>query len=528
MIINDTGSDSTGTLDLWLGKRPRTAPPPTPLLLNTVRAYLRCTDLDRWSALPSARDALASALVELHRDSPEGLELLLHDVQLLLRAVLTAPEGQASGLPLEEALELYRRVACAHEERLLRGPLTFRLAADGIEENHALDVRERPLSILEWMLDLLRRELRADLAELVAPTDDLRSVTVRACVDSSGAARILDVDPIPLEVGAFDAFVAGVPGPVVLDAQTRKSFTVGSRARVRNIEVLVGMRLCVRDAWVGTIHLGYQGRVTPGPAELGLLERLGPRVAAHVPQALAHADCRRKLAQLEYEAHLKEQFVNMLAHDLRGPLSVTRMAAQSLGKRTPRNDAIQRLVGRVVSGTGEMDSMVRDLLDIMRVRSGHPLPVQFSALDLGLLAQETVEALQVVFGSRFVMQQREVRPGFWDARHLRRAIWNLGSNAAKYGDRTAPITLRLWESEANVHLSMHNHGNPIPPERQQELFEPFHQLDTRLAGWGIGLALVRACAEAHGGQVRVESTVLLGTTFTLSLPRGTPAEAAPA
>jgi signal transduction histidine kinase len=69
-------------------------------------------------------------------------------------------------------------------------------------------------------------------------------------------------------------------------------------------------------------------------------------------------------------------------------------------------------------------------------------------------------------------------------------------------------------------MSVHNEGAPIPPEAQETLFDPFMRAagEHRAQGWGLGLMLVRACAEAHGGSVHVDSAPGRGTTFTMRLP----------
>lgn len=110
----------------------------------------------------------------------------------------------------------------------------------------------------------------------------------------------------------------------------------------------------------------------------------------------------------------------------------------------------------------------------------------------------------------------------WDGEELRRALWNLGTNAVKYGAPDKPITITLKRSDSGARISVHNYGSVIAPEDRANLFDPFAR--TREAqtkgqtGWGLGLTLVRGCAEAHGGKVSIESDAAIGTTFTIHLP----------
>src|SRR5204863_3250384 len=108
-------------------------------------------------------------------------------------------------------------------------------------------------------------------------------------------------------------------------------------------------------------------------------------------------------------------------------------------------------------------------------------------------------------------------------RRLSQAIHNLVQNAIKYGAADTPITVRVLETHDRVHVSVHNHGDSIPAEEQRTLFQPYRRAQAAARsgkdGWGLGLSLVEAIAEAHGGNVDVESRPQDGTTFTLDVLR---------
>ena len=111
--------------------------------------------------------------------------------------------------------------------------------------------------------------------------------------------------------------------------------------------------------------------------------------------------------------------------------------------------------------------------------------------------------------------------GRWSCDELRRALWNLVVNAVKYGRDDTPITIRIERYGDRARLSVHNFGDPIPPENRERIFDVFMQrtgAPQAEDGWGLGLALVRGCAQAHGGEVVVDSSLAAGTTFTIDLP----------
>ncbi|MBD1871851.1 sensor histidine kinase, partial [Cyanobacteria bacterium FACHB-471] len=103
----------------------------------------------------------------------------------------------------------------------------------------------------------------------------------------------------------------------------------------------------------------------------------------------------------------------------------------------------------------------------------------------------------------------------------RRVIENLAINAVKYGAPNTPITLTLEQTETHVNLTIHNQGNPIPPDAQSILFQQFRRATSAQGqkGWGLGLFLAKSIVEAHEGTITVESTESKGTSFIIKFPR---------
>jgi signal transduction histidine kinase len=111
----------------------------------------------------------------------------------------------------------------------------------------------------------------------------------------------------------------------------------------------------------------------------------------------------------------------------------------------------------------------------------------------------------------------------WDREKIRRAVHNLLDNACKYSAPLSTVSVRVVPGHDRVQVSVHNFGEPIPKEDQPTVFKPYRRTTgAKLSGkpgWGLGLVLVQAIAEAHGGSVGVESDAANGTTFTLDLLR---------
>jgi signal transduction histidine kinase len=176
---------------------------------------------------------------------------------------------------------------------------------------------------------------------------------------------------------------------------------------------------------------------------------------------------------------------------------------------------------KMLDAIGRADKMIRDLLDASRIKAGAGLDIQLGECELVALVRNACNELTALHGADYRIEGPERLVGHWSCDDVLRAIDNLGSNAAKYGDTTRPITVTIRPHDDLVDIMVHNHGNPIPPEELPTLFDRFMRTTSsggEAQGWGLGLSLVRGVAEAHGGSIGVESAPDDGTTFTLRLP----------
>lgn len=235
-------------------------------------------------------------------------------------------------------------------------------------------------------------------------------------------------------------------------------------------------------------------------------------------------DQKLAVMQLERERILREQFVSMLTHDLRSPLSAAKISAQMISRSNISPEKQNNLSVKIVDNINRINTMIENLLDANRVKAGERLPLKMGDVDLVHLVQDALSDLATVNGDRFKFESNQKRIiGQWSYDGLLRIIENLCNNAVKFGRAHAPITVSLDHHGNEVSLSVHNFGNPIPLEDQKKLFDPFKRTDNMdkfaVVGWGLGLTLVKGLTEAHGGRVTVTSNEAEGTTFTVFLPR---------
>jgi signal transduction histidine kinase len=219
---------------------------------------------------------------------------------------------------------------------------------------------------------------------------------------------------------------------------------------------------------------------------------------------------------------IRQQFIAILTHDLRNPLTAVKMSAQMIGKRSHDSELVEHFSGRIVENVKRIDNMIRDLLDTSRIRIGETIALQKNPCDLVLIVREVLVEFVTIHGDRFVLKSPEELKGVWSPDGLRRITENILSNAVKYGD-VNPIEIHLLKTQHGVEISVHNFGNPISPEDLPNLFAPYKRTGgsaqtEKVSGWGLGLTLVKGMTEAHGGTVSVESSKSAGTTFKVFIP----------
>ncbi|MGU7812132.1 ATP-binding protein [Burkholderia sp. AW49-1] len=251
-------------------------------------------------------------------------------------------------------------------------------------------------------------------------------------------------------------------------------------------------------------------------------------VAAREKLVAANAERDRLLGELRDANQAKDQFLAVLGHELRNPLTPISLALELIrnrdGHATPNEIAIiQR----------QLDHMVRlidDLLDVSRITRGK-ITLKKEVVQLADIVDRAVEVASPLLEQRRHRLHVDADP---DARchadpvRLSQVVANLLTNAAKYTLPGGDITVRAAHgSDGTALVEVCDNGAGIPRDRLDSIFEPFYRLDGDAkqahGGLGIGLALVRSLVTLHGGTVRADSAGPgCGSTFTISLPEYQP------
>jgi PAS domain S-box-containing protein len=235
----------------------------------------------------------------------------------------------------------------------------------------------------------------------------------------------------------------------------------------------------------------------------------------------------RATAALHEADRRKDEFLAMLAHELRNPIAPISMAAQLL-MGTPGDEARVRQISQVIARqVGHMVSLVDDLLDVSRVTRGL-VALEQHALDLNTLLSDAVEQVRPLMDMRrhTLVVQPAPEPACICADRLRivQIAANLLTNAAKYTPEGGHVTLAVRLLPQHVELSVSDNGIGIAPALLPRVFDLFTQAerspDRSQGGLGLGLALVKSLTELHKGTVAADSGgVGHGSLFSVRLPR---------
>jgi PAS domain S-box-containing protein len=229
-------------------------------------------------------------------------------------------------------------------------------------------------------------------------------------------------------------------------------------------------------------------------------------------------------AELRHSSELREQLIGVVGHDLRNPLNAISASAFLLRRDGELDAGALRAVERIRTSASRMGRMINDILDFARSNTSGGLPIHRERVNLHDICRTTLEELQVAHPDwRLELEARGDGWGWWDGDRLAQVVGNLVSNGMQHGKAGTPVRITVQDDSADVRLSVHNEGEPIPLELQAALFQPFRRGTTGKAATysvGLGLFIVREVARAHGGEVTVRSSQDAGTTFTVRLPRG--------
>jgi len=237
---------------------------------------------------------------------------------------------------------------------------------------------------------------------------------------------------------------------------------------------------------------------------------------------LVFANVRRELRL----SRLKSDFVANVSHELKTPLALIRLFAETLELgRVPSAEKARQYHRIINKESRRLTQLINNILDFSRIEAGRK-EYRFSPGDVGAVVREVVDAYRFPIEQQGFALDLDVAEDLpetsIDPEALSQAVINLVNNAIKYSPDEKSIGVSVRRDGDEVRVAVQDRGIGIPRPEQKKIFEKFYRAESSLVhttkGSGLGLALVQHIVDAHGGRVEVVSAPGEGSTFTLVLP----------
>lgn len=218
---------------------------------------------------------------------------------------------------------------------------------------------------------------------------------------------------------------------------------------------------------------------------------------------------------------MQEKLIGTLAHDIRSPLSAAQMSLEML-ELDDTQEWRSQMEGAAVRSVRKAISLVEGLMNGITVRAGEGMLLNFDNHNIVEDIRFVFDEAKEMYAHKIILVcPTELINGVFDTIAIRRLIENLIGNAVKYGSHKHPITITVENRDDQVQIRVHNEGTPISIEKQQHIFDFLGREDqgsnSVRKSWGMGLTLAQIVAEAHGGDIKLESAEKQGTTFIVTL-----------
>jgi signal transduction histidine kinase len=358
---------------------------------------------------------------------------------------------------------------------------------------------------------------------------------------SGGAFLLYTLSGAPKE--AFDKFpqprATALLGPTFRGESVMRIADVLADSRYGKSAPYYGMphgHLPVRS-YMGVAVKGRDGEVTGGlffghpqpDVFTEQHERLAVGIASWASVALENA---RLYERAQEVSRAKDEFLAVLSHELRTPLNAILGWSRMLRDGHVAPARVEHAVSVIERNARLQTQLVEDLLDVSRIVSGK-LRLDIRPVDLPAILQSAMDAVRPATANKNIQVTARIRsdmgPVHGDADRIEQVVWNLLANAVKFTEPGGRIDVELRQTDHSAEIVVSDDGQGIAPDFLPHVFDRFRQAEGGISrkhgGLGLGLALVRALTEAHGGSVGASSAGLgKGAMFTVRLPLLTPSD----
>jgi len=225
---------------------------------------------------------------------------------------------------------------------------------------------------------------------------------------------------------------------------------------------------------------------------------------------------------------MRRDFVANVSHEIKTPLTAIKGFVETLHQKTVETpEEAERFLGIISKHVDRLNTIIEDLLMLSRIENeGERGDIQREKTRLRDIFQNAVQICRPQADEKRIRIELEGDEGFAamvDPILLEQAVVNLLDNAVKYSEPQKTVRILARAVDHEIQIQVQDHGIGIEKKHLPRLFERFYRVDKArsraLGGTGLGLAIVKHIAQAHGGQVTVESNLGEGSLFTIHLPR---------
>ncbi|MBI5879469.1 MAG: PAS domain S-box protein [Chloroflexi bacterium] len=234
----------------------------------------------------------------------------------------------------------------------------------------------------------------------------------------------------------------------------------------------------------------------------------------------------RDITRAREAEELKSTLLSVISHELKTPVALIKGYAGTLRREDANWDreTLSQSLEIIEEESDRLNKLIDNLLEASRIQAGG-LKLRFGYVRLDRLARKVAGEFRTQSAKHTIVEDfpEELPPVLGDEERLRQVVGNLLSNAIKYSPSGGTITVGGRADAGEVRLFVSDQGIGIAPGEQAKIFEHFYRVDNastrKTQGAGLGLFLVKAVVEAHGGHIWVDSTLGKGSTFNVTLPR---------
>ena len=392
------------------------------------------------------------------------------------------------------------------------------------------DANMRAAALMKNSQDSVSRVMRRRLAEMPALADS-EFAAIRAGIDPDTASAHLmgpamaqiesAIRPMALAITARTANRVDTADTALDEAERYSAF-----ALVVALGVASMIAIWLTRSISGPVQALEKGMRAVADGDLQHPLDLSPERRDEFGRlATSFRTMSTQLAELD---KLKAEFVSVASHELKTPINVILGYLQLMqeGIYGPLSGKQAEILATIEAQGRTLARLAAQLLDVTRFEAGggriEPRPVR-----LATLLDDLERAFHVLAVQRGVDFRVVVDPGLpdevqWDADRINEVMGNLLANAFKFTSSGGTVQLSAAPSDDHVKIEVRDSGAGIPPAQLPHIFEKFYQADNQraasAAGSGLGLAIAKEIVEAHRGQIRCDSVLGQGTTFTLLLP----------